>query len=205
MGGNTMATFARGPGDSWSAAKLGLYGGIITALITAVGGIIGAVVNHPGSSRINSSIESTATTIVPTSLSQVSDRGTYDKLVYNESGVTVYGHTESNVDGVFVLVGPKPSGGYWSGFGAVFNQHWQADVATQEKIQPDEYPVTTYYHRSGGGAARPSAFKITFEATTPTTVPPLPTDQIVNCAKQFGPSCFTGPEWGPPSVYQPNQ
>jgi hypothetical protein len=199
-----MATQARGPGSAVSGAKLGVYGGIATALITTVGGIIVAMM-HQDSPVDPVSKESTATTITPTTLKQESDRGTYDKLAFSDSGVTVYGHAESDVDGVFVLVGPKPSGGYWVAFANVFNQHWQADVATQAKIQPDQYPVTTYYHRSGGGAARPSAFKLTFQGTTPTTVPPSPTNPIVNCAEQHGPDCFNGPGWGPPSVYQPNQ
>lgn len=202
-----MATHAHGTGDTVSGAKLGVYGGIATALITAVGGIVVAMMHDSGSSvdTTSNSKESTATTVIPTSLSQVSERGTYDKLAFNDSGVTVYGHAKSDVDGVFVLVGPKPSGGYWVGFANVFNEQWQADVATQAKIQPDEYPVTAYYHRSGDGGARPSAFKLTFQGTTPSTAPPAPTNQIVNCAQQFGPDCFTGPGWGPPSVYQPNQ
>jgi hypothetical protein len=181
-----------------------VYGGIATALITTIGGIIVAVM-HQGNPVDPVSKVSTATTIIPTTLRQESARGKYDKLAFSDSGVTVYGHAESDVDGVFVLVGPKPSGGYWVGFANVFNQQWQADVATQAKIQPDEYPVTTYYHRSGGAAARPSAFKLTFQGATPTTAPPSPTNPIVNCAEQHGPDCFTGPGWGPPSVYQPNQ
>jgi hypothetical protein len=197
-----MAASRRKRNGRVSAAK---NGGIATALIGAVGAIIVAVMNHPGSSVNTTSRESTATTVIPTALTQVSDRGTYDKLAFNDSGVTVYGHAESDVDGVFVLVGPKLSGGYWVGFANVFNQHWQADVATEAKIQPDQYPVTTFYHRSGGGAARPSAFKLTVQGTTPTTAPPSPTNEIVNCAEQFGPTCFTGPGWGPPSVYQPKQ
>src|SRR6478672_5833219 len=123
-----MATFARGPGDSWSAAKLGLYGGVTTTLITAIGGIIVAGINHFGSPPVGPIEPAAAATITPGPPEPgIRTAGTYDKLVYNDSGVTVYGHTESGVDGVFVLVGPKPSGEYWPGFGAVFNQHWQAD------------------------------------------------------------------------------
>jgi hypothetical protein len=198
-----MTSHAHNPGDSVSTAKLGLYGGIATALITAFGGIIVAVMNHINVFGDTDSQGPTATTIIPTSLSQESDRGSYDKLAFNDSGtVTVSGRAENGVDGVFVLVGPKPSGGYWVGFANVFNEHWQADVPTESQIEHEPYSITTYYHRPGGGAARQSAFKLTFQGTEPTTPPPSPTNQIVNCAEQFGPNCFTGPGWGPPSVYQ---
>ena len=200
-----MATVTRDVNDGMSTAKLGLYGGIVTTLITAVGGIIVAVMNHPTDPAANTALESTPTTVTPTSLSQTSNRGTYDKLVYNDSGVTVYGHAESDVDGVFVLVGPQASGKYLTGFGTVFDQHWQADITTGDKIEANQYPVTTYYHRSGGGAAKAAPLTIRMQATTPTTAPPLPTDQILQCAQQNGPLCFRGSQWGPPTVFQPNR
>ena len=200
-----MATHAHGPGDSVSAAKLSLYGTIGRALIAAVSAIIVGVVNHNGGTV---SKEPTSTTFTPTALSEVSDRGSFDKVAINDSGtgVTVSGRAEKDVNRVFVLVGPKPSGGYWVGFADVLNQQWQADVQTEPRI-PQPYTIAAYYYGPSGGAASQGAMKFTFQGTEPTTPPPPapPADQIVDCAVQFGPSCFTGPGFGPPSVYKSNQ
>jgi hypothetical protein len=199
-----MTTHAHGPGDSVSAAKLSLYGSIGTALIAAVSAIIVGVVNHDGGTV---SKESTSTTFTPTALSEVSDRGSFDKVAINDSGteVTVSGRAEKDVNRVFVLVGPKPSGGYWVGFADVLNQQWQADVQTEPRI-PQPYTIAAYYYGPSGGGASQGATKFTFQPTEPTTPPSAPpADQIVDCAVQFGPSCFTDPGFGPPSVYKSNQ
>jgi hypothetical protein len=47
-----MATQARGPGSTGSGAKLRVYGGIATALITTVGGIAVAAM-HQGSPPVD--------------------------------------------------------------------------------------------------------------------------------------------------------
>ena len=67
-------------------------------------------------------------------------------------GVTVSGITDKDVDatGVFVAIGPRPSGGYWSGFGKVENQHWQADVATDPPWQ--DYKISAAYYYGPPGA-----------------------------------------------------
>jgi hypothetical protein len=186
-----------------SAAKLTLYGTIGGALIAAVAAIIVGMVNHNGGTV---SKEPTSRTFTPTALSEVSDRGTFDKVAINDSGtgVTVSGSAEKDVNRVFVLVGPKPSGGYWVGFADVLNQQWRADVPTEPRI-PQPYTIAAFYYGPSGGGASQSGMKFTFQGTEPTTPPPPPADQIVNCAVQFGPSCFTGPGFGPPSVYKSNQ
>lgn len=197
-----MASHAHHPGGSLSATKLKIYGGIATTLIGSVAGpiIVGLVNHHDG---VEGSV-SEPTTITPTA-SQVSDRGSADQFVISGTGdVTVSGSARQDVNGMFVLIGPKPSGGYWVGYGNVLNQHWQADVATDPPWQ--NYTVQVYpYSGSGDSATSPNAFKFTFQGTEPTTPPPPPTNQIVNCAEQFGPNCFNGRGFGPPSVYQPNQ
>jgi hypothetical protein len=223
-----MTTHARGPGDSVSAAKLTLYGSIGTALIGAVSAIIvQVVVNHDNVSTVSKG--SPPTTITPTA-SQVSDRSSANQFVISATGeVTVSGSAQEDVNGMFVLIGPKPSGGYWAGYANVVNQQWQADVATDPPWQ--NYTIQAYpYHVPSGGAAQApgappvpkatsepavapagrlvsettgqSALKFTFQGTDPTTTPPPPPDQIVDCAVQFGPSCFNGPGFGPPSVYK---
>ena len=122
-----MTTQAHGPGSSTvSGAKLGVYGGIATALITAVGSIIVAMMNHHDVVPVSNdktmsaaSNESTWTTITPRAVSQGSDQGPVDRYAINDSRteVKVWGHADKGVDGVFLLIGPKPSaGGYWLAF-----------------------------------------------------------------------------------------
>jgi hypothetical protein len=201
-----MATHAHHPGDTVSGAKLGVYGAIATTLITAVGGIIVAVMNHSGSSVDIRSKESTATTITPTA-SQVSDRSSADQFVISGTGdVTVSGSAQQDVNRMFILIGPKPSGGYWTGYADVLNKHWKANVATDPPWQ--NYTIQVFpYNGPSGGTTSPNAFKFTFQGTETTTQSPSPPpqDQIMHCAAQFGPSCLHGPGFGPPSVYQPNQ
>ena len=80
-------------------------------------------------------------------------------------GVTVSGFTENDVNatGVFVAIGPKPSGGYWSGFGKVEDQHWQADVATDPPWQ--DYTISAAYYYGPPGAASPAGAGVAAVAT----------------------------------------
>jgi hypothetical protein len=202
-----MATHALDTGGSTSAAK---QGGIAVAVITAVGGITVAALNligvfdqapaHPSSPP--------PTTISKPPMQQISPLGSVDKVEINASGteVTVTGSARKDVDSVAVMVGPRQSGGqYWANQANVFNQQWKVEVATDPHL-PQPYTIDTRYHSVSGGAASESAFKFTFfQGTESTTPPPPPTNQIVNCAEQFGPNCFNTPGWGgPPSVYQSN-
>ncbi len=204
-----MASHAHDPDDSVSAAKITAYGGVGVALIGAIAAAITGVVGHDNgpvsTGSTQAAITPTPTTITPTA-SQKSDRGSADQFVISGTGdVTVSGSAQQDVNGMFVLIGPKPSGGYWVGYANVLNQRWQADVATDPPWQ--NYTIRAYpYFGTSGGATRPTGLKFTFQGTEPTTPPPPPpTNQIVNCAEQFGPNCFNGPGFGPPSVYQSNQ
>jgi hypothetical protein len=205
-----MASHAHRPGDSVSAAKITAYGVVAAAVIALVGTIIVALSNDkpvppPVPSASTASKGSTWTTFTPTPVIQGPDQSPVDKYAINDSGteVTVWGHADKDVDGMFVLIGPKPSGGYWPAFANVFNQQWQADVPTEPQIsQP--YKIWAISHTPSSGAASPNALKFTFQGTQPTTTPPPPPDPLLNCAAQNGPSCFTGPGFGPPSVYQSN-
>jgi hypothetical protein len=125
----------------------------------------------------------------------------------NNGKLTVSGSAQKDVIGMYVVIGPKSSsGGYDTGCGNVVNQHWQAEVATDESWP--KYPLVTIpaFSSCVGAAseARESVFKFTFQGTGPTTSPPPPPDRILHCAKQNGPSCFKGPGFGPPTTFQPN-
>jgi hypothetical protein len=199
-----MALHVRGPrGESESGGKLGLYSAISTAIIGAVATIVVGWLNHNNSSEA-SVAPAAATTITPTA-KQTSDSGSAYRFVIDGTGnVTVSGSAQPNVVGMYVVIGPKPSGGFWGGYANVLNEQWRADVRTDPPWQNYPIEVRPYYGPSGG-ATRPNAFKFTFQGTEPTTPPPTPPDEILKCVEQSGPNCFKGPEFGPPSVYQSNQ
>jgi hypothetical protein len=199
-----MATHARGPGDSVSVAKLSLYGTIAAAIIGAVPVTFGVLDRND-----NSTVPKEPT---PT-LSSEALR--FSPIINGK--LTVSGSAQKDVNGMYVVIGPKSSGGYDTGCGNVVNQQWQAEVATDPSWQ--KYPlVTVPAYGSCPGATTASAFKFTFQPradtqhladdpTNPlpeTTTPPPPPD-VMDCVKISGPSCLTGPGFGPPSVYQPKQ
>jgi len=198
-----MASHAHDPGDSVSTARITAYSGIGVALISAIAATITTVGSHHND--LSASTGPMPTTISQPPMTQVSDRGSVDKVEINGSAteVTVTGSAEKDVDSVAVLIGPRESGGqqFWANTGDVFNQQWKLSVATEPHLLLP-YRIEAHYH--GVSAAVPHArvlSKFSFQGTEPTTPPPPP-NQIVNCAEQFGPDCFTGPGWGPPSVYQ---
>ena len=111
-----MTSHTQGPGDSGS--KLTLYGSIGTALISAVAVIVVGMINHDDPPVANVSTTS-PTTVSTTDPSTKSDHISFNQLQMNGTGgVTVSGITDKDVNatGVFVAIGPKPSGRYWSGF-----------------------------------------------------------------------------------------
>ena len=205
-----MALHARGPGsDSVTIARIGLY----SAIIAAVGGIVVALVNHFDGFGPSMEPPSTitpvaaATTITPTA-KQTSDSGSAYRFVIDGTGdVTVSGEAQPDVMGMYVVIGPKPSGGFWGAFANVSNQQWQANVRTDPPWQNYPIEVRPFYGPKGGDT-RPNTFKFTvqgIQAAATTTSPPPSPDEILKCVEQLGPSCFQGPEFGPPSVYQSNQ
>ena len=110
--------------------------------------------------------------------------------------LTVSGSAQKDVIGMYVVIGPKSSGGYDTGCGNVVNQRWQTDVTT-DASWPNYPLVTVPAYGSCVVATSASALKFTFQGTETTTPPP---DQILDCAKQNGLSCFNGPGFGPPTT-----
>jgi hypothetical protein len=179
------------------------------ALVTAVVAPIVLAVTHDNGSG---GPTSTGETIRPTP-SEGPTQGSFDQVSINESGteVTVTGSAEKDVDSVVVLIGPRQSGGqYWAASANVVNQQWKLVVATDPHV-PVPYQIKAYYrqHENGadywqraGSAAIQSASHFTFPRSTPTPTPTPSPGSIVSCAEQYGDSCFNGPGWGPPSVFQ---
>jgi hypothetical protein len=238
-----MASQTHSSSDTVSVAKLGLYGTIGTAIISAITTAVVGMINYnnrPDDAAATVSKGAPTSTAAPTptafapTLSQKSDDGSFNKVQFNGTGgVTVSGVAEKYVSAVFVVIGPKPSGGYWYGQANVSDQHWQADVATDppwgnysiwasywtdagvapgappsvpraasEPVVQAVAPAGRLVSETASDSTGNSALNFTVEPTT--TAPPIP-EELVNCAVQFGPSCFTGPGFGAPSVYQPKQ
>ena len=195
-----MASHAHSPGDPVSPAKITAYGGVAVAII----GLITAAVG-PLNGLLNPSTDSKGPP--PAIPITAVDAGLRFSPIINGK-LTVSGSAQKDVNGMYVVIGPKPSGGFDTGCGNVVNQHWQAEVATDPSWQ--QYPLVTvpYYGSSCGAtsasAYNASAYKFTFQGTEPTTPPPPPRDQNLDCAAQHGPRYFNGPGFGPPSTYRPN-
>jgi hypothetical protein len=205
-----MASHAHHPGDPISAVK---KGGIAAVLIATVGSIVVAVVNMISSvdtAELKASKGPPPPTAAPPPTTTNLPNGAPDTALrfspLTNGKLTVSGSAPKDVIAIYVEIGPKSSsGGYDTGCGNVVNQRWQAEVPTDASWP--NYPLVTIpaYVSSCVGATSASALKFTFQETGPTTPPPPPPDQILDCAKQNGPSCFNGPGFGPPTTYQPNQ
>lgn len=198
-----MTTQAQDPTASVSAAKIAAYGTVGVTLIGTIGTVVTMLIGHD--SGTSASPGPAPTTISHPTPNQPSSQGSVDKVEINGSGteVTVTGSAAKDVDSVAVLIGPRESGGqYWANLARVSDQQWKLTIATDPRL-PEPYTIEARYHTATRVGASEAAFKITFPETEPTTPPPAPTNQIVNCAEQYGPNCFNGPGWGPPSVYQP--
>ncbi len=188
-----------GEGDSVSVAKMGMIGTIGAAVVTAITTIVLGVTHDSGAD----STKATGQTFTP-KVDNPSPLGSLDQVAINPSGteVTITGSAEKNVDSVVVLIGPRQSGGqYWAASANVVNQQWKLAVATDPHV-PEPYEIKAYYRQQVVGSAIQGASYLISPrpADTPTTTPPPA--PVVNCAEQYGDRCFTGPGWGPPSVYQ---
>ncbi|WP_156764954.1 hypothetical protein [Mycobacterium sp. 1081908.1] len=197
-----MASHAQDPGNPMSVAKItGLFA-IGAAIIGAIPTSIGLLSHETANSKPppTTTAQSATTTI---SSNGAPDSGLRVSPLVNGK-LTVSGSAQASVSGMYVLIGPKPSGGYDTGCGNVVDQQWQVEVATDSSWQ--KYPLQTFpAYRACDRSTRAIAQKFTFQGTEPTTTPaPVPAD-VLKCAAQFGPSCFDGPNFGPPTVYQPNQ
>jgi hypothetical protein len=198
-----------GPGDSVSVAKIGMISAIGTALVTAAATIFVSVGPHNDSAgkatneQVAGNPASGPTTITPNPTG--SGLGSFDQLAINgsRSEVAVTGSAGRDVASVVVLIGPRQSGGqYWAASADVFNQQWKLVVATEPHL-PEPYEVKAYYKERTAGAGGVHASNFALQPTAPT--PPPPPGREVTCAVELGDSCFTGPGWGPPSVYRSDQ
>ncbi|MEM6106622.1 hypothetical protein AAHS21_10210 [Mycobacterium sp. 050272] len=189
-----------GAGDSVArAAKItGLF-----ALCAAVVSAIPPSINLLSSDKQPPSLTNPATAPTTTTLAKVPDSGlTFGPL--KNGKLTVSGSAQRDVVGMYVMIGPKPPGGYDTGCGVVTDGHWQVEVPTDPSWP--KYPLMTVpAYGSCAGAGSATGLNFAFQRTATTTTPTPPPGQILDCTKQNGPSCLTGPGFGPPTVYQPNQ
>lgn len=197
-----MASHSHHPSDAVSAARITAYCGVVAALITTIGAII--VVNH---NSINFKEPPTAAiTPTPTATSLPGAPNTelrFSPLINGK--LTVSGSAPKDVNGMFVIIGPRSSPGrYDMGCGNVVNQRWQTEITT-DTSWPNYPLVTQASYGSCPVVTSERAFKFTFHGTETTPLPPPSPDQILDCVKQNGPSCLNGPGFLPPTTYQPNQ
>jgi hypothetical protein len=172
----------------------------ITGLFALCAAIISAI---PPSINLLSSDKQPPSPPAPTTttLPQVPGSG-LELGPLTDGKLAVSGSAQKDVHGMWVMIGPKPSGGYDTDCGNVADGHWQAMVPTDPSWP--KYPLLTvpvYGPCTVTPGAKPVNF--TFPATG-TTTPTPPPGQVLDCTRQFGPSCLTGPGFGPPTVYQPN-
>ena len=184
-----MTTHVRGPDESASVAKLGMYGTIGAAVIGAVTTLgVGIYQNWSADAG------------TPPSVPAPTDSGGFS---FGLDGNTAKfsGAAAAGVDGMFVLIGPKADGGYWPGYGPVTGDRWKADVAIESPWK--NYEVTFVPQLRSGGV-RPSAFGLSFDPPGPSTPPPSPQGDLLQCAAVYGASCFQGPGFGAPTVQYPS-
>ncbi len=190
-----------GPGDSVSVAKMTMIGTIGGALVTAVATIFVAI--GPGDDS-GGTTGTEPTTITPT-LTEKSRLGSFDQVAINgsRSEVALTGSAEKNVESVVVLIGPRHAGGqFWAASANVVDEQWNVVVATEPQL-PEPYQIKAFYRvRASDVAGIQKASGFTFQTTDPPPPPPAPE---VICAVEHGDSCFTGPGWGTPSIYESDQ
>jgi hypothetical protein len=177
--------------DSVSVARLTMIGTLGAALVTGIVTIV-AQFGPPHSSGETPAKET------PSGIS-------YDYTGdYAKSAVTVNGSATDDVDEVAVLIGPRPFGGkYWGETAKVVNGAWDVTVKTDPNL-PKPYLIQAiphFGHRNsalGANTIEPYSFG---SGDTSTPQPPSPQDPL-QCAVQYGPSCFAGPGWGTPVIRQ---
>lgn len=196
-----MASQAHAPGHSSSATTVIGFIGSAAALITAVGGFIALADN------IFDPKDPPPVTAAPTTTSlPAGGPGTGLKFSPLTDGkLTVSGSAQNDVAGMYVFIGPKSTeGGYDFGCGDVVNQKWEVEVATDGSWP--SYPLETKpAYGSCPGAARASALAFGLPRNEPPPPPPPSPDQTTECLKLYGPNCLSGPGFGPPTTYTPDQ
>jgi hypothetical protein len=190
-----MASHTSSLSESVSLAKLSLYGTIGAAVIGAVTTVaVGYYENNRPPDIDARSAESDYT----------HEAGPESTFSFGMDGdvVSFSGPAAPGVNGMFILVGPKPEGGFWPGYGLVADDRWQVDVPITPPFKNYEVTFIPQFDSSQTGV-RPVDFRLGAQEPGPSTWAPSPQDQIMECAAQYGPVCFQDPRFGAPSVYQP--
>jgi hypothetical protein len=123
---------------------------------------------------------------------------------YAKSEVAVNGSATDDVNEVAVLIGPRPFGGkYWGETAKVVDGAWDVTVKTDPNL-PKPYVIQAiphFGHRNSALSANTIELYSIGPGDTSTSPSPSPQDPL-QCAVQYGPSCFTGPGWGTPVIRQ---
>lgn len=177
-----------------NAAMIGLIGTLGGALIAAMPSLLTTITQH-------NDVPSAPVTEV-----QSSDRGSVDSVMFSDSGtkITVAGSAIPRVEAVGVMISPSDATNpIWTAGTNVSDGKWSLVVNAGQKLPPEVEIKAFYKERTVSAAPVMKTSYVTLEAASTTSTPPPPAPAQVNgCAPQTGDGCFTGPGWGPPSIYR---
>lgn len=177
-----------------NAAIIGLIGTLGGALIAAMPSILDKI--GPGDGNVPST---------PVTEIQGSGHVWVDKVKFSDSGtkVTVSGSAVPRVEAVGVMISPPDAGDpTWSAGTKVSDGKWSVVVSADQKM-PSDVEIKAYYKERTASAMPVMKSYVTFQsASTTSTAPPPAPAQVTDCPAQTAEGCFTGPGWGPPSIYR---
>ncbi|OLO98856.1 hypothetical protein BVU76_28650 [Mycolicibacterium porcinum] len=129
-----------------------------------------------------------------------------DSVKFSDSGtkVTVSGTAVPRVEAVGVMISPPDATDpTWSAGTKVSDGKWSVIVNANQKMPSDVEIKAFYKERITSATPVTKASYVIFKlAPTTSTPPPTTPAQGDGCASQAGEGCFTGPGWGPPSIYR---
>lgn len=175
-----------------SENKTKLIGTIAAAFITAVFGTVTAVILD------HNDAQTTPTQPIPFNLVQSSDRGSVDSVTVSDSrtALALSGWANPYVDAVGVVIfEPKTQKPISTEITDVADGKWSL-VATTDSRLPEPVGIMAAYNV--GVVTKSSTVTFKLDPPTPSPQP----GQSDACTAESLDSCFTGPGWGTPSIYQ---
>ncbi|WKG05637.1 hypothetical protein [Mycolicibacterium sp. HK-90] len=175
-----------------SVAKIAMMSAIATALIGAVPTVIDMVNGDPGPVTI------------PMSERQSNDRVFVDDPILSDSGrkLSISGTADPFVEAVGVmLTDPKAHLPIFTATTNVTDGKWNV-VATSDHEIPQPLEVKAYYKERAATGAGIMKTSYAFRLDPPSPPPSPQPGQQTGCAAQNPDGCFSGPGWGPPSIYR---
>ncbi|MDH6244084.1 hypothetical protein [Mycobacterium sp. OTB74] len=185
------------PDNSISSEKSKLIGGVATAFI----GGLATIVTGIGVAIVQTHAQQAHST--PIAEVRTSDRGSVESVTVDDSGtkVTVSGIADPDIEAVgVVLTAANTTGLNWIGTTGVSNGKWTLELATEPEA-PSPFTLSASYKKRASTASGVFGASYTVKLDGPTPTPPRPAPPQ-QCTSKTPDSCFTGPGWGSPSIYE---